>query len=441
MAESAGEVEVEYLVRNATAIKALLKMEVSLEKVEKTLVNTQKVAKKYKKELKGLTVTVMAFGATTVGIMYAIIRASSYGAIYSDMFTYSLTRLSDKILEVTGLGDAIETFLRKFDGFVDAFEHDKIDEWVKSLTPVDAILISIAIAFGVVILIIGIFLAKAALIAGLSALGVTAAAGIALITTALAIGIGLVIGFLVVWLLWKSGVLGYIYDVGYNFGIWLQELGAKFRAWIDETLVKWQNWKDSVWAKYQSLKAFIWTWLTNLGAKFQEKIDWIKGIFTGLKDSVMTTFSTLWSYIVDGATIMKDSVLSTITSVIDKIDSAIRKIKSLVGLGNKDKKDKSHRRSSGFGGSWEGAWATGAEITRTGSIAGVVHEGEAIINLRSLLSGIRTDQNNGAKQNITINPVINISANNLGSTFDQNSIADRVSKSISGELSRLSTSI
>ena len=333
----------------------------------------------------------------------------------------------------------IETFLKKFDGFVDAFEHDKIDEWVKSLSTVDAILIAVGISVGIVVALIILFLAKAALIAGLAAIGITGAAGIALITTAVAIGIGLVIGFLAVWLLWKLGVLDYVYDLGDKFGKWLNRLGAKFRVWLDGALVKWQNWKDGVWEKYQALKTLIWTWLTDLSAKFQEKIDWIKEIFGGLKTSVMATFDILWSYIVNGANIMKDTVLGTITSIIDKIDSAIQRAKSLVGLGggSDNTEDTTEVSGSGFGG----AWATGAEVVKTGTIAGVVHEGEAIVNLRSLLAGIRTDQNTGNKQNITINPVINISANNLGSSFDQNSIADKVSKAMSSELSRLSTSI
>ena len=70
----------------------------------------------------------------------------------------------------------------------------------------------------------------------------------------------------------------------------------------------------------------------------------------------------------------------------------------------------------------------------------MVHQGEDIMHLKSLLSGIRG--NEGSKGDITINPVINISSNSMsGDSFEMNRIADMISKRMGNELRRITTGI
>ena len=91
--------------------------------------------------------------------------------------------------------------------------------------------------------------------------------------------------------------------------------------------------------------------------------------------------------------------------------------------------------------SWSAGWqnaALGGHITQTGT--SVVHQGEDIMHLKSLLSGIRG--NEGSKGDITINPVINISSNSMsGDSFEMNRIADMISKRMGNELRRITTGI
>ena len=92
----------------------------------------------------------------------------------------------------------------------------------------------------------------------------------------------------------------------------------------------------------------------------------------------------------------------------------------------------------GSNGAGQPDYALGGHILRSGSVG--VHQGEDIVHLKSLLAGIK--DNNNSHGDIIINPVINISSNGvIGNTSETNRVADVISKRMGDELRRITTGI
>lgn len=413
----AGDLTVKYNIVSSKAEAALNRVAAKLKAVE---AYATKSGKAITKSMKASAVAFAAFGAIAVGVLYSIIRGSSYASMYTDQFSMSMTRLYDHILEVTGLGDAIENFLTKFDSFVDALESDKLMEWFKNLTLIEKAIIGITIALSILIglwaIVAGYGVAVAAWGVAMTAWKVGLAGIIAKISTLgalilsmplwLAGVVGAVLGLIVVWVLWKTGVLEAIYDLGARFGTWVQELGAKFATWVAGLGEKFGNWIVETKEKLGTFK----TWM------FEK-------------------FDAIWAYIITGLTGMKDDFFGIIDKIIGKIGTLITKILSIPksiagGGGGVYKTTSSTSRSSGF--------ATGAHITSSG-VAGV-HAGEDIVRLKSLLAGIRTDQAGGSTNSNTNNITINVTGA-TGNTFENRDLADTVSRKIASELGRIGTGI
>jgi hypothetical protein len=410
----AGDLTVKYNIVSQKAESALNRIAVKLKKVEDYAVKSSKAVSK---SMKASTKAFAAFGAIAVGVLYGIIRASSYATMYSDAFHMSLTRVADAILEMTGLDKAVEAFLDKFEGFADALSTGDIDKWVNSLTLLDKVLISLGISLAIVGSVIGgwvllVLLAKGYMLlwaAGLKAFTVKLISlGATLLTMPLWVAaiVGAVLGMIVVWILWKTGVLKAIYDLGERFGTWVQELGAKFATWVAGLGEKFGNWVIETKEKLGTFK----TWMFE---KFDE----------------------IWAHIITGLTDMKADFFSIIDKIIGKIGKLITKILSIPksiagGGGGVYKTTSSTSRSSGF--------ATGAHITSSGAAG--VHAGEDIVRLKSLLAGIRTDQAGGNTNSNTNNITVNVSGA-TGSTFENRDLADTVSRKIASEMSRITPNI
>ena len=136
--ENAGKLSVRYNIVSTKAEQALNRLALKLKQVENYAKRQQK---SISKAFKASQAAFAAFGVVAVGVLYSIIRSSSYASMYMDQFNMSLTRVSDSILEMTGLDKAIESLLLKFEAFADALSTDKLDEWKESLTTAEKIVI------------------------------------------------------------------------------------------------------------------------------------------------------------------------------------------------------------------------------------------------------------------------------------------------------------
>ena len=411
------KLSVEYKIISDNAIARLNNLYAKLQKVEAAAVKQQKaIGNAFKAAGKSMAV----FGAISVGVLYSIIRASAYASMWYDQLTHTTSRLATTILEMTGLDKDIEGLLVIYENFVDLLEDKdititialletgkKLGAWFLELdTWKQAVLVFIGIVG--FLLIVWTAVAAGALLVGGWTAGVAAwtttlvVAGTSITAIVLAIGllVGAVLGLIVVWVLWKTGVLQAITDLGAKFGTWLQELGGKIATWLVEK------------------GAAFGTWVVELGAKFGE-----------LVVDVIAAFAGLWDDLKTGAEEFKTDLFAVITAIIDKVKDLIKKILSIPS-----------KASFGLGGGGDSGHASGGHVNVGG--AAIVHQGEDIVNLRRIIGNTTNTSNNTSRNSsIVINPVINISSNNITDPFEQTKIADIVSKRMAAELSRISTSI
>lgn len=116
MGEDVGQLEVKYHVISDEAMRKLEALQAQLDNVED---NAEKSGMGLQAAFKKAGVVMAAFGAITVGTLYAIIKSSSYASMWMDQLKYTTMRLADEILEMTGLDDDIEDLLSIYDDFVD----------------------------------------------------------------------------------------------------------------------------------------------------------------------------------------------------------------------------------------------------------------------------------------------------------------------------------
>ena len=116
MGEDVGQLEVKYHVISDEAMRKLEALQTQLDNVED---NAEKSGMGLQAAFKKAGVAMAAFGAITVGTLYAIIKSSSYASMWMDQLKYTTMRLADEILEMTGLDDDIEDLLSIYDDFVD----------------------------------------------------------------------------------------------------------------------------------------------------------------------------------------------------------------------------------------------------------------------------------------------------------------------------------
>ena len=420
MPKAAGELSVEYVVISDAAVRRLERLQKQFDKVgDSAEKQGKKTQDSYKKNAKAMAV----YGAAAMGMLYGLIKASSYASMWMDQLGHSMTRISNIIMEKLGLKNAVDFLVGALGLLADELEKpEKTDFWsnladdfgdmsIKSQIATLAI-----IALGGALLLLGIGLgilgisSFVTLLGGIAAAGGAGAAAVGILTMAFAVLAGLILGGIVVFILWKTGILDGFRELGAKFGVMLSKAHAGYRMFFWLLRKGFDNWVAETKVKFETFKM-------NIGK-----------IFDGI-----------WSYIIGGLTSMKNTFIGIITTLINKVAALITKILSIpkIPWG-------SSGGSSGFGttpkserkGDW-GSSATGGHVLRTG--AQMVHQGEDIVNLRKVMSGVRSDSGRG---DITINPVINISTNGgMSDPFEANRIADLISKRMGEEVRRISTSI
>lgn len=461
MAENAGKLEVEYVVISDAAVRRLERLQKQFDKVgDAAEEQGKKTQDAYKKQIKAIA----AFGAIVTGVLYSVIKASSYASMWMDQLKYSVMRLSDKLLEMTGMREAIDNLFKALDTLIDEIEDpEKTEFWselaedfanldTKSQLATIA-LIGIAGALGIIAIAIGL-LGLSSLSSGLAGIGlgsIGAVGGISALVLAFAVLVGAILGGIVVFILWKTGILEAISEIGAVFGAWIVGLGEKFGVWVATMGLRFRIWVDGIKEKLSKLKTDFFNRIVEMGAKFGS---WISGMgekfgtwiantkekLSTFKTDMGAIFDGIWKYIIDGLKTMKDDFFGIITSLINKISDLITEILSIpsipwVGGGGS---------SSGYGttkksersGSWGGAAATGAHVLRTGAV--MVHQGEDIINLKNMMSGSESDK--GSRE-IIINNTININSGNLNNPIEVSRVANAISKRMGEEVYRISTSI
>ena len=235
MVEEAGKLEVEFVVISDAAVRRLERLEKQFGKVETA---TEKHGAVMKKAFKQMSIATAAFGAVMTGVLYGIIRSSSYASMWMDSLKYSTMRLSDKILEMTGLDDHIDDLLRSYENFLDTWEEEGLKaafdvtltdftDWWDDLSVTEQRIYAVIgvvalLVFGLAVLAIG--LKAAGIVTGVvSGLLLLMAGGglVAVLSAALlGIAIGVLIGLIAQWVLTKAGV----YD-------WFAEIGKGYKAW------------------------------------------------------------------------------------------------------------------------------------------------------------------------------------------------------------------
>lgn len=451
MPEDAGKLEVKYVVISAAALRRLERLEKQFDKVGDA---AEKQAKKTRKTFKQAGKAVAAFGAVIVGVLYGIIRSSSYASLWMDQLRYTTMRLADKLLELTGLKDDIDDFFSSLDDLVDKLEtaEDLEDiiisvaiktgefiKWFSELSLVKKIIYTIIAAIGFLTAawaaVVGYGLAAAGWIKGMAAIkvslaGIAAAGGavIAFLATLpmwVVIAIGAIIGLIAVWILWKTGVLEAIYDLGGRFGTWLAKWGERFGVWVAE------------------MGARFGVWISGM----KEAIDgWVMdaiGAFETFKTALSTIFDNIWTRIIEGLKTMKTEFFGIITGLINKVSALITKILSIPspsfggGFGGGGGSFGTSISSGSMPGGGDSS-ATGGHVLRSG--AQMVHQGEDIINLTRVMNGVRAGDSE-SDRSITVHNTINITGGNLSNTFEANRVATALSKRMGDELRRISTSI
>lgn len=448
MPEDAGSLEVKYIVISDAAIRRLERLQKQFDNVgDAAEKQGKKVQTAHKKNAKAIA----AYGAVATGVLYGLIKASSYAHMWMDQLGHSMTRIANIVLEKLGLKDAIDFLVVSLGLLADALYYEDTDFWSNladdfgELDTKAKIAVVGILAFAGALLLLGIaigIVGLSSLITALSGVGAAAAnaaglAGMGGLVFISAILVGVILGLIGVFILWKTGVLTAIYELGEKFGTWVIGLGRKFGDWVVGMGAKFGTWVAET-------KEKLIEWITSTKEKFSTWASNVKETFETFKTNIGEIFDGIWTYIINGLETMKTDFISIITTIINKVSALIKKILSIPKIPS---------FGGGFGGgggsfgtsispgSMPGGGdysATGGHVLRTG--AQMVHQGEDIINLNKMMSGVRTNPDRGG--DIIINPTINISTNGgISDPFEANRVADVISKRMGEELRRISTSI
>lgn len=557
--ESAGELTVEYVVVSDSAMRKLAQIQKQFDKVGDS---AEKQGKQTIEAFKKQTKAMAMYGAAATGMLYGLIKASSYSAMWMDQLNHSMTRVANVIMEKLGLKDAVDFLVESLGNLASELENpEKTTFWddvisdFKELDTVSKIatisigilgaaitLISLAVSligFDSLLASLGIIATKGVLVAkvmGFLKLAFAAIAG-ALSSPLVIIGLLIVaLGYL--WSKTEHGQkqiqalinvwnnfrdnwsqFGFLSAFGTAIGelvtvifvelkhlaaeFWrLQTLGWEFGKGIIKKIIEGidlmiPGFSEKVYAIYNKflevfnyIKTLAWEKgieiinrvIDGINAKlpgFKAAIDKLTNIFSGGGEEIAVEANWVGHSINDGITSgVNAAVANTATglvqisdsfssmseisgsywnSMIDDLNSykAAQATKASTTYSSSSKyagwDDFGHTGSSaaaqGYsssikkssmpgGGDYS---ATGGHVLRTG--AQMVHQGEDIVNLKSLLSGIKSGGGSGGS-NITINPVINISSNGrMSDTFETNKIANVISKRMGDELRRISANI
>jgi len=333
------------------------------EKIEKKAEETGKATEKSShiqvEGLKAIRKHWKLLTGAIVGAFYSIAKLSPLFASYLSEFGGILGYIYDTAL--IPWGDEIEWILDKGWAF---------GEWLDQQPPlvqkfVGMLLIGIPVIFGfaIALSVLNSALIGLGVSGGLSGI-LTALGGLAtsaVAVTVFGVAMGVVIGLLGVFILYKTGVLKWVYDVGAAFGAWLVDLGARFGAWVVDKGAKFGTWLVDIRAKFKIMVYDTKIWLGEL-------FDKIGKVF--------------------------DRILE-----LGKIIPGGESVNWGVVLGNEP----------------TGSSQTGSTITQTGLYK--LHQGEEVIS--STLAG----GSGGSEVNMIFSPVINVGGG-FSNSYDARKLAD-----------------
>ena len=425
MPDEVGSMSVAYTIVVNQALKALNTLKAGITDVIKKTQEWNESGDKQESKLKSIGKAWALVGAVATAALYGIMKSSSYAAIYSKQFGAQIQRVANILMEKTGLTAAVEGALEVIDRFIDRIDDGNltleeflntlkdITKWWDELSATSKVIIAITGVLTIIGVFIGGVIAAGMIIKGFAAgiiaiKGAVVALGLKLgLITAwflglplwVAVAIGAIIGLIAVWILWKTGVLQTLYDLGERFGTWLQELGAKFGEWVFNTGVK------------------IGTWIQDMGNKFGELVS--KGI---------ELFGSLWDSIIDGAGIMKTKFFGIITSMIDKVKNLISKILSIPKAGTSFLGGLKTSISSGSMMGGGDSHQFGGPIKETG--LNLLHGGEYVIPKAGKLIS-----SGGGGNTYNISTTVNVAPGTSSNMAGE--ISRQVSKSVADEVRRI----
>lgn len=426
MPDEVGSMSVAYTIVVNQALKSLNSLKAGITDVIKKTQEWNESGDRQESKLKSIGKAWALVGAVSTAALYGIMKASSYAAIYSKQFGAQIQRVANLLMEKTGLTAAVEGALEVLDRFIDRMEEggNIFDIIITTLIDLKKWWDELSTMSKLIIVIMGVVTAVGLLIAGIILFGVIASAftaGLAAISSVLlSLGItiaalplilatlaGAILGLIVVWLLWKTGVLEAFYNLGAKLGAWLVELGGKFG-----------------------------TWLVELGGKFATKISEILDKWRHFKTGVGIVFDNIWTYIIEGLTDMKDDFFGIISTIITKVSDLIKKILSIPpikipswlggGGGGGGSFDTSISSGSMMGGG--DSHQFGGPIKETG--LNLLHGGEYVIPKAGKLIS-----SGGGGNTYNISTTVNVAPGTSSNMASE--ISRQVSKAIASEVKRI----
>lgn len=361
MDENVGKLEVEYVIISDAAMRRLERMTKQFDKVSDAAEKQgSKVQESYKKNAKA----VAAYGAVATGVLYGLIRASSYAAMWMDQLNHSFTRIANAIMDKLGIKDAIDFLVESLGLLADIIEDpskigekwgeaadnfDELDTKAKLAVIGIGLLTGALVVLGLAIGLVG-FNAALASLAALATKGtlVTAVMGV---LKGILVFLGSTIGIVVVIVAALIAVLGYLWATSEHGQAQIQSLiniwnnfigdiedigwvGAIIQAIKDfgyVLLVEFIYAIKSTYEAYKEITGSIVEYSLEIGGKI---ITWlmngINGMIPLLVDTFWYIYDNFWTILEDVKKLAWDKAREIYQSLIDGFNSASEWVKESV---------------------------------------------------------------------------------------------------------------
>jgi hypothetical protein len=293
--------------------------------------------------------------AAAMGMMYGLIRASSYGSIYMKQFGAATRMLADKIMEDSGLSDTIQMLAENFMDFTDKIDKEgyfdaiisEIEDFVRWWDTVDwklkAVIITVglvAAAFTVLASAIALVKIGAFISAGWLALGTifTWIAGTAvggwLIATLTTIGATLAtVGTALAGLISLSGLVAVALIALAAAVVYLWSKTEYGQKVIGDLILAWETFKES-WSEIGFIGALgeafgnLLEWFKadkwiRTGSPIDNFLVWIKDGFNSLISGALPWGKTFVTNLVDGISSKISWLYSVMVDVYDTVKDKI----------------------------------------------------------------------------------------------------------------------
>lgn len=424
--DEVGSMSVAYTIVVNQALRSLNMLKTGITDVIKKTQEWSESDDKQESKLKNISKAWAVVGTVATAALYSIMKASSYAAIYSKQFGAQIQRVANIIMEETGLNKAMEGTLEVFDKFIDRVDDGNlsledliatlsdITDWWNELSKTSKVIIAIMAVVTVVGLFLGGLVLLGLVVSGVAAglgvivsalalVGVTISAGLLL----LALLAGALLGGIAVWILWKTGILDAIYDLGGEFGTFLLNLKEDWKGTLLDMIIGFGEWVTDIIGE------------KNVG-RLVKGFKVIKTVWNGIKTTITAAFD-----------IIKEKVKDIIDLINNLIDS-YNKIPILPDVSNLSggSRGTSINPDSMMGGGdySDHGFQFGGPIKETG--LHMLHEGEFVVPKAGKLI---SSGGGGNTYNISTN--VNVAPGTSGNMASE--ISRQVSKAIADEVKRI----